>query len=100
MRNDTSRTGLHKNNTHISHHNLEAITKFITFATSNKNPHHFFDGHSYLRVAFFPTTMKERMTFYVDGFKYTIPEEWYKKKKNLIDNQTQGENSLFNPCAL
>jgi len=43
--------------------------------------------------------MKERMTFYVDGFKYTIPEEWY-KKKNLIDNQTQGENSLFNPCAL
>ena len=83
MRNDTSRTGLHKNNTHISHHNLEAITKFITFATSNKNPHHFFDGHSYLRVAFFPTTMKERMTFYVDGFKYTIPEEWYKKKKIL-----------------
>jgi len=27
--------------------------------------------------------MKERMTFYVDGFKYTIPEEWYKKKKIL-----------------
>ena len=54
MRNDTSRTELHKkNNTHISHHNLEVITKFITFAKSNKNPHHFFDGHSYLRVAFF-----------------------------------------------
>jgi hypothetical protein len=25
--------------------------------------------------------MKERVTFYVDGFKYTIPEEWDKKRK-------------------
>jgi hypothetical protein len=44
--------------------------------------------------------MKERVTFYVDGFKYTIPEEWDKKRKNLIDSLIQGENSLFNPCAL
>ena len=68
------------------HYNLGAITRFTTFAISNKNLHHFFDGHSYLRVTFFPTTMKERVTFYVDGFKYTIPEEWDKKRKNLIDS--------------
>ena len=42
-----------KNNSRFSHHNLEAIIKFTIFAISNKNPHHFFDGHSYLRVAFF-----------------------------------------------
>lgn len=80
---------------------MEAITRFTTFATSNKNPHHFFDGHSYLRVAFFPTTMKERVTFYVDGFKYTIPEEWDKKRKNLIDSLIQGRNKSVQPmCTL
>jgi len=28
--------------------------------------------------------MKERVTFYVDGFKYTIPEEWDKKSKKIL----------------
>jgi|GEM_PF-1139228 len=86
-----------KNNSRFSHHNLEAIIKFTIFAISNKNLHHFFDGHSYLRVAFFPTTMKERVTFYVDGFKYTIPEEWDKKRKKLIDSLIQGRNKSVQP---
>ena len=74
-----------KNNTHISHHNLEAITKFITFAKSNKNPHHFLDGHSYLRGACIEKNIKDRVTFYVDGFNFyyglrtqmNVCKSWY-----------------------
>jgi hypothetical protein len=41
--------------------------------------------------------MKERVTFYVDGFKYTIPEEWDKKRKKLIDSLIQGRNKSVQP---
>ena len=41
--------------------------------------------------------MKERVTFYVDGFKYIIPEEWDKKRKKLIDSLIQGRNKSVQP---